>query len=193
MRSKLGQQRCNGVTSADDHPIDVAHLTSLCRDPETPGGADQREGSLRTWAGHFEGHGAARLGQRTVGQKGPAPGGNAVAETPAHHLRRETASRPTVGVDQPGLSRQRLAVLDHAYDVVRTPTDARAVHDHQLTGVAKYLTDVRPEATGSCTGIQLCFNHDATADNVQTTGKPERCGNLRLPVAGLGDLNGRQL
>ena len=37
------------------------------------------------------------------------------------------------------------------------------------------------------------LDHDPTADNVQPASKPQRRGNLRLAVAGLGDLDGREL
>ena len=118
-------------------------------------------------------------------QECSAPGGNAVTEAAAHHLSRETACRPAVRVDEAGLPRQRLAILDHPYHVVGAAPDARAVHDDQLARVAENLADIGPQPPRRGAGVELRLNHDPTADDVQAASKPQRRGNLRLAVAGL--------
>ncbi len=126
-------------------------------------------------------------------QERSAPRGNAVTEAAAHHLSWEAAGWPAVRVDQAGLPRQRLAILDHPDHVVGAAPDARAVHDDELAGVSEDLVDIGPQPPRSGAGVELRLNHDATADDVQPTSKSQRRGDFRLAVARLGDLDGREL
>jgi hypothetical protein len=59
--------------------------------------------------------------------------------------------------------------------------------------MAENLADVGSEPPGSSASVQLGFNDDSAAHDVQATGKPQCCGNLRLAVTGLGHLDSRQL
>src|SRR5829696_8761470 len=127
-----GEQRSDGVAVTEDHPVDVAHLPSLCTDPEPAGRADQGQRRLRTGTRDFQGHGTPWLGEGAVSQKRTAPCGDAVTKTPAHDLRWQPARRSTAGVDQPGLTGERLSILDHPDDVASAAADARAGDDDQV-------------------------------------------------------------
>ena len=97
------------------------------------------------------------------------------------------------GVDEAGLAGQGVTVLDHPHDVARATADPGAVDDHQLAGVSEDLDDVGAQPACGGAGIQLRLDDDPTADQMQPPGEPEGRGDLRLPAAGLGDLDGRQL
>jgi hypothetical protein len=64
-----------------------------------------------------------------VSQKGAAPRGNAVTKAAAHDLWRQPARRSAAGVDQPGLTGERLSILDHPHDIAGAAADARAGDD----------------------------------------------------------------
>ena len=95
VRAEPGEQRADRVAVADDDAVHAAHLAGLGRDLEPAGRADQGERGLRARAGHLQGRGAARLGQRAVRQERAAPGGLGVAGGARDHLR--AAGRGSAG------------------------------------------------------------------------------------------------
>ena len=128
-----------------------------------------------------------------MSQEGATPGGNAVTQAAADDLRRQPPRRPTPGVDQPGLTGERLAVLDHPNDVTGSAADSRARDDDQVARVTEDLTDFCAQPTGSRTRIELRLDEDPATVNVQTAGESQNRRHLGLPAAGLGDLDGGQL
>ena len=130
VRAEPGEQRADRVAVADDDPVDAAHLAGLGADAEPAGRTDQRERRLGPGAGDLQRRGAARLGQRAVGEERAAPGRLGVAHGAGHHLRRQPAHRSAAAVEQAGLAGQRLAVLDHPHDVAAALAQA-AGRDHR--------------------------------------------------------------
>ena len=90
----------------------AAHLAGLRRDLEAPGGADERHRGLVAGAGDLEGGGAARVGERAVGEERAAPDGGELFARSGGEAVRQAADRAAAGVEQSGLAGEGLAAVD---------------------------------------------------------------------------------
>ena len=193
VRAEPGQQRADGVAVADHDPVDPADLAGLGRDAQPAGGTDQRQRGLRSGAGDLQRRGAAGLGERAVRQEGAAPGGRRVAGRAGDDLRAAGRAPGGRAVEQAGLAGQRLAVLDHAYDVAVAAAQAAGGQHGDLADVAEDLGDLPAQPAGGRAGVQLGLDHDPAADDVQAAGEPQHRRHLGLAAAGLGDREPTQL
>src|SRR5215472_11303620 len=141
-------------------------------DLQPPRGADHGQRRLRSRAGELERHGSARLGQRTVGQEGAAPGRLAVARAARHDLPRQPAHGPAARVHEPGLPGQAVAVLDHPHDVaVALAQPARREHD-ELGAVPEYLADVLAQPARGGAGVEFGLDHNVAVVQVEAASEP---------------------
>src|SRR5215207_1367336 len=92
--------------------------------------------------------------------------------------------RSAAGVDQPGLTGERLSILDHPNDVASATADARAGDDDQVARMTEDLTDLGAQPASGRTGIELCLDEDSAAVNMQTPGESQDRGHLGFPAAG---------
>ena len=172
--------RADGVAVADDDPVDPAHLAGLGRDAEPARRTDEGQRRLGPGAGDLEGRGPARLGERAVGQEGPAPGGLGVARRePLTTCGGQPAHRAAPAVDQAGLPGQRLAVLDHPHDVAAALAQPAGREHEDLGGVAVDLGELASQPPRGVGRVQLRLDDDAPPDDVQPPGEPQRRGRAR--------------
>ncbi len=124
MGTEAGEQCTDGVTVADDHPVDSPHLARLGLDVEAARDADERKRGLGTGAGHLERGGPARFGERAVGKEGTAPGSHRVAGCAGDDLGRQAPDRAPALVEQTRLTGERLAVTDDTQHITIAALEA---------------------------------------------------------------------
>ncbi len=179
MRADFCQQHADRVTVPDHHPVNPAHIPALGRDTEPAGRADQRERGLRPRRCDLQGAGAARLGQRTVGQERPAPRSRGVAGRARHHLRRQSPHRSAPLVKQPGRPRQLLTVTLHPDDVARRTAQPTRGEHRDARREAEHLRDLAAQPAGGGTRVELGFDDDAATHDVQPATEAQQRGHLR--------------
>ena len=126
-------------------------------------------------------------------KEGATPSSHAVAQPSADHLGRQPTRGAASRVDQSGLACQGLPILDHPDDIAGASADARAGNDDQVALMTEHFADLGAQAPSDRARIELRLNDDSPAVDMQPAGESQDRRNFRLPVAGLGDLDGRQL
>src|SRR5918993_1170606 len=183
-----GEHGTDGVAVTDDDTVDATDLASLGGDVEAARCADEGERGLGAGAGHLERRRAARLGERSVGEEGAAPCALGVADGSADDLRRQSSHGATTAVDEPGLPRQGLSVLDDADHVTAALAQATGGEHEDLRCVSVDLRELAAQPTRGVRGVELGLDDDAATDDVQAAGEPQGGGDLGLAAARLGDL-----
>src|SRR6266545_1907658 len=166
VRADAGEQRPDRVAVLDHHPVHAAHLARLGRHADPPGRAHQGHGGLGSGAGDLERAGAARLGQRPVGEERAPPRRDRTAHVGRHHVLREAPHGAAAHVEQAGLAGQRLAVLHHPDDVVAALAEPAGGEHVDLAGVPVDLGDLAPQPAGGGTGVELRLDHHPARDDV---------------------------
>ena len=108
----------------------------------------------------------------------PRQAASASPTLPADHLGRQPAHRPAPQIEQPGLARQRLAVLGHPHHVARALANS-AGRQHVHDGVvAVQVEDVLAQPPGDDAEVHLGFDDDPAGDDVQPAGEAQQRGHL---------------
>src|SRR6266571_4388388 len=193
MRAQPGEQVRDRVAVLDHHAVHAAYIAGLRGDPDPPGGAHQRQRRLRAGAGDLQRARAPGLGQRTVRHERATPGGHRAAHARRHHVRRQATHRAAAHVQQAGLPREGLAVLDHPHDVVAALAQAAGGQHVDLTRVPVDLGDLPAQPAGDVAGVQLGLDDHATGDDVQPAGEAQQRRHLRAAAARLGYVDPAEL
>jgi hypothetical protein len=75
--------------------------------------------------------------------------------------------------------------LPNPHDVERVGTRAGGLHDGGVGSHSKDIPNVTTDAFGGLHVVELDLNGEIAPDDVQTTGEPKNCRQLRDTVGGL--------
>ena len=169
-----GQQCADGLTVAHHHPVTATHLAGFGADTEPPRSTDQRQRRLGTGAADLQRRGPARLGERSVRQKRSPPSGFGIGDAAADDLGGQAAHRAAAQIEQPGLTRQRLTVLDHTHQVAGALADSGRRHDLHHRVVPVQVVDVLAQPTRDDAQVHFGFDDHPAGDDVQSAGEPQQ-------------------